>query len=536
MYTFQDLSKIDPKDEKKRIDFVFSAIQQHKDTDLYQTALLADEYDRQRNRTILEYQKTLVTLSGKIVQDRWSPNHKTTCGFFPYFLTQQVQYLLDNGVNWNGTKINVPEGTPGAIPELVWDRYPAPNNENDEGESHYEYKLIVDLGTSDKLGKDFDQRLEKVARMALSGGVAFGFWNYDHMDVFSVLEFVPLYDEDNGAMMAGIRFWQVADNKPLRATLYEVDGYTDYEWNKNDEGKYMGAVLHERQAYKTVRKRTKAEGDIIYDGLNYDTFPIVPCWGNPHRQSEIVGIQEQIDAYDLVKNGFLNDADTAVLYWIIQGAGGMDNSELTKFMERIKMTHTASLDDGQSVEPVTVEIPYNAREVLLDRLKNDIYRDYGALDVDKLSGAATATEIKAAYEPMNIKSGQFETCIHEFLHGILAIVGIDDEPSFTRSVLVNENEMIQTVISAADFTGDEYTTRKVLTILGDGDQADLILTQKDADEMDRFGMDEGEEETDDEELPEEDAGVDIDDELGGDESALDDLDKEIENLLKDLGA
>ena len=29
-------------------------------------------------------------------------------------------------------------------------------------------------------------------------------------------------------MKAGIRFWQVAQDKPMRATLYESDGFTEY--------------------------------------------------------------------------------------------------------------------------------------------------------------------------------------------------------------------------------------------------------------------------------------------------------------------
>lgn len=510
MYTYQDFQKVGD-DERKRIDFIFSAIQKHKSTELYQTALLADEYDRQRNRTILEYQKTLTTLAGKIVPDRWSPNNKTTSGFFPYFLTQQVQYLLAKGVTWQGVKVSVPQGTPDAVPEIVWDELP--KDGSGEVKYHVEYFVNISLDTDKKLGTEFNLRLKDIARKALSGSVAFGFWNLDHLDVFSVLEFVPLYDENNGALMTGIRFWQVDPKKPLRATLYEIDGITDYEWNRNDENQYEGAVIKDKRAYNTVISSTKAEGNIIYDGRNYDTFPIVPCWGNPHKQSELVGIQEQIDAYDLVKNGFLNDMDTAQLYWIIKGAGGMDASELTKFLERIKMTHIASVDDGQDAVPTTVEIPHNARETILERLRNDLYRDYGALDIDRLSGAATATEIRAAYEPMDIKSGQFESCIHDFLHGILNIMGIEDEPVFTRSVLINMQEEVQTVLSAADYTSGEYTTRKVLNILGDGDQADIVLMQQQTDEMDKFGGDDDEEPKEDVDDRPEDETAD-DDEKG----------------------
>lgn len=482
MDTYNDLVAVG-EDEQKRIDFVYSAIQKHKKTDLYQTAVLADEYDRQRNRTILQYEKTVTNVFGKIVPDKWSPNHKTTCGFFPYFLTQQNQYLLGKGIQWAGKVFVVPEGTPEAVRKLVWDN-------PEKGEYHDEWQVSVDMGTSDKLGNDFDLRLKEAGRAALSGGVSFGFWNLDHLEVFKVLEYTPLFDEEDGAMKAGIRFWQVASDKPLRATLYELDGYTDIIWNKNDKGNYEGQIFNPKRPYKRISTMTAAEGNIIYDGENYPTFPIVPLWANPHRQSELVGIQEQIDAYDLVKNGFLNDIDTAQLYWIIKGAGGMDVPELERFLEQLQMNHVVNVDDGQDAEAHTVEIPYAARETILNRIKSDLYHDYGALDVENLSGAATATEILAAYEPMDEKADQYEACVHQFLHGILEIIGVEDEPIFTRSVMINKAEDIQTVLSASEYTGDEYTTKKVLSILGDSDQANVILMQKEADEMDRLGDDE----------------------------------------------
>jgi hypothetical protein len=73
----------------------------------------------------------------------------------------------------------------------------------------------------------------------------------------------------------------------------------------------------------------------------------------------------------------------------------------------------------------------------------------------------------------------------EFLRGVLKIAGVDDEPSFTRSKLVNVNEEVQTVMQAATALDDEYVTRKVMTLLGDIDQIDEALERMDADELQR---------------------------------------------------
>jgi len=232
---------------------------------------------------------------------------------------------------------------------------------------------------------------------------------------------------------------------------------------------------------------SEADKEPIYDGRNYPTFPIVPLYGNPYKQSEIIGIREQIDAYDLIKSGFANDLDDASqIYWIVQNAGGMDDIDLAQFVQRIRTVHGASLQDGQTIEAHTLEVPYSARESILNQLRKDLYCDYMALNVEELAGeAVTAKQIQASYEPVNNKTDQYEYCVLEFVKGILAVAGIEDHPTFTRSVLVDKEEEITLLVSAGEFLHPEYVTRRILTLLGDADKADEMLAKMAADEVAR---------------------------------------------------
>ena len=99
MYTYQDFLLV-PDNEEERMAFVKRAIDQHKTTELYKTAIIADEYDRHRNRTIMEYQKILYDVLGRAVPDVWTANYKLPSRFFNRFVTQENQYLLGNGVTW----------------------------------------------------------------------------------------------------------------------------------------------------------------------------------------------------------------------------------------------------------------------------------------------------------------------------------------------------------------------------------------------------------------------------------------------------
>ena len=111
-----------------------------------------------------------------------------------------------------------------------------------------------------------------------------------------------------------------------------------------------------------------------------------------------------------------------------------------------------------------------------------------ALDTKNIAaGAVTATQIKAAYEPLNSKTDEYEYCVRDFLKGLLAIAGIEDEPTFTRSVIVNSQEELQLVIQSAQYLDSEYITRKILTLLGDGDMAEDVLERLAADELSRGG-------------------------------------------------
>lgn len=418
MKTYQDFLEVAEKSDRERMEFVLSAINNHKDSDLYKQAVIAKEYDAHRNVTIANFQKLLYTLNGKVIPDNYSPNYKLRSNFFANFVTQETQYLLGNGVTLR----------------------------KEENKA--------------KLGAGFDTRLQDAAHDALVGGVSYGFWNLDHLEVFDVTEFVPLLDEENGALRSGIRFWQVCTSKPLRATLFEPDGFTQYIRRSGEEM----MVLEPKRGYVAVEATSEIDGTELLAYQNYPGFPIIPMYGNRAKQSELVGQREAIDCYDLIKSGFANTVDDAsVIYWTITNAGGMDEIDMARFKESMRRIGVGLVDDdGAKAEAHTLTIPVEAREALLSRISDDLYRDFQMLDVTKLQGGQkTATEITAAYQSMDNKVDQFEYCVIDFLQALFKIVGIEDEPSFTRSKVTNQLEQTQMVLLAANYLDDETILNKL---------------------------------------------------------------------------
>ena len=448
MKTYQDLMELTM--ESDRMQFCYNAINEYKTSELYKNAYEGDKYARQQNVTITNYRKLLYTMSGKAVADNYTANHKCASNFFSRFMIQRNQSLLGNGVSFN------------------------------------------DEATKEKLGgAEFDYKVVEAGENALTMGVSYGFMNLDHIEVFSALEFVPLWDEETGALRGGIRYWQIDAKKPLRATLYEEDGYTEYIKRKGEDI----AILTEKRAYKLIANSSVALGTEIVGGENYEGFPIVPLWANAKHQSELIGMKENIDCYDLIKSGFANDLDDAsMIYWTINNAGGMDDIDLAKFVERMRTVKASVIDDdGASAQAHTMDVPYQSREAYLKILEDDLYADAMALNTDRIAGGNnTATAIQASYEPLNSALDRYEYQVTKFIKGLMKLIGVDDEPIYKRSRITNQAEETQMILSASEYLDNE-TILKHLPFLS-VDEIEGILDRTTKEEAERFanGVDDAE--------------------------------------------
>lgn len=467
--TFQDFLE-----EPNVLDFIGKAINQHVSSEDYKTAVSADNYDRQKNDTIYNYVRTIFTGTGSQVVDFTAANNRIASNFFHRLNTQRCMYSLGNGISFS---------------------------------DHKEKRVIdgveqtIDL-TDEMLGNDFDTALKDAGYKALIHGVSFGFWNFDKLYVFPLTEFVPLWDEETGALRAGIRFWQLDKDKPLTAILYEEDGYTKFRGGRHS-GKMNFAIVQDKRAYKQNYRYTEADGLEVISGENYGALPIVPLWGSKLHQSTLIGMQRAIDSFDLIRSGFANDlTDCAQIYWILSNCSGMTQAELARFRDRLKIEHIAVADtENSAVTPYTQDIPYQARQAYLDGIRAGIYEDFGGLDVHTISAGSTNDHIDAAYQPLDENADDFEFQIIKFVQQILALMGIEDTPVFKRNRISNQKEQTEMVSQMAQYLDDETILSKIPWI--SVDEIPGILQRKGIEDQDRFNV----ENYDADEEPEEDETV-----------------------------
>ena len=88
------------EDEKARMEFIRSAINEHRESHAYKTAADAEEYYNGLNPTINRYEKIIYDMQGRAHTDMWTANHKLASRFFGLAVDQEVSYLLGNGVTF----------------------------------------------------------------------------------------------------------------------------------------------------------------------------------------------------------------------------------------------------------------------------------------------------------------------------------------------------------------------------------------------------------------------------------------------------
>ena len=110
-----------------------------------------------------------------------------------------------------------------------------------------------------------------------------------------------------------------------------------------------------------------------------------------------------------------------------------------------------------------------------------------ALNVNQIaSGNITATAIMAAYDPMDGNANDFEDQVVEFVDGLLALAGYDENTaySFKRSRIANQQEETNTVLAAAQYL-DHETILRHLPFLS-ADEIDGILDRTTEEEAERY--------------------------------------------------
>ena len=446
MLTYEDLEKCGD-DEKLIRDFIYSMIRQQNDNPRFQEGLVAGEFFRGGDPDMKKYERIVYDVFGAPRIDTFNADHKLTTNLYNLFITQEISYLLGNGITFEDESIK------------------------------------------NKLGNDFDYDLQDLATYAANDSEAYAYLTKDGIEVFNVAcndeeaHFVPIFSIENRKRpKAGFKHWRTAKGEPLNVILYRNTGYSVWQEVDGDLKKVQA-----EKPYDIKYKENKIGEKWDIEAAETSELPIIPLF-YPQHKSAIHNQREKLNAYNLVLSGLVNNTtELNLLYWVIKNADGMQDQDYENFITNLYKSKVLPLPDGVEADPHEVKTDNTSHEIALQRLRAELFQDFKAVDTMNIAGGQkTTVEIKAAYENLNLKCDELEKQIGRFIREMLKFYGFDENAKFhfTRPMNVNMTEFI-TMLNASinNVLNEEDAMKLAYSVLGMIDQYDAAIKKRSADEL-----------------------------------------------------
>ena len=325
----------------------------------------------------------------------------------------------------------------------------------------FTYPPIIDIEDNEEinekvnqsLGNEFERKLKNIGIEASNCGTAWmHYWIETDEDtgeskfkyeVVNTEEIIPVYDNGLERKLKNIiRYYKVKEevlNQLDEITYAYIEYWTDNKmirWKMKDS--FTNTPIEESEDI------THTLGDV----------PFIEFSNNKEKQSDLEKIKSLLDLKDVVVSGFANDIeDIQQIIYILENYGGTDLNEFLSDLKRYKTVKTESIDGNSGgLSTLSIDIPVEARNVLIEYLKKQIYESGQGLQQDiEVTGSVSGVALKFYYRKLELKSGlletEFRTSINHLIKAILKFLGITENykisQTYTRNMISNDLEAAQ---------------------------------------------------------------------------------------------
>lgn len=316
-------------------------------------------------------------------------------------------------------------------------------------------KTNINEKVNEILGEEFPKKLKNQCIEASNCGISWvHYWISEKVNEGNVVE-------DSKFKYALVPTEQIIPiyGGGLEETLEAIiRHYIVYEYDEAEEKDIAYKYIEYWTNTEWVTYKLKADSDISEDNLVVPAetithilgeVPFIQFNNNLKGQSDLSKYKALIDLIDRVMSGFANDLDDIqqVIY-ILENYGGTD---LAEFLGDLKKYKAIKADGGGGVKPLQIEIPVEARKLIIEILEKRIYETGQGLPQDVGSVANTSsTTLKFFYRKLELKSGLCETefrgSINKLVKAILKYLNLSHtkiNQTWTRNMISNDLEMAQ---------------------------------------------------------------------------------------------
>ncbi|TPR41263.1 phage portal protein [Apilactobacillus micheneri] len=194
--------------------------------------------------------------------------------------------------------------------------------------------------------------------------------------------------------------------------------------------------------------------------------PFIKFSKNIMETPELNKYKGSIDIYDKVYNGFANDLeDIQQTILILKGYGG---TSLNEFIDNLKKYKAIKVkDDGNGhngVDQLQIEIPTEARNIMLETTRDKIFMDGQGIDPNKFmdNAALSGKAIKGLYSHLELKASTtekyFRPALAMLIRMILKVNNVSDymtrniSQKWSRTKVENDLETAQEINYLKDNT------------------------------------------------------------------------------------
>lgn len=344
---------------------------------------------------IKNYRLFYYNADGKLVEDKARSNVKISHPFFTELVDQAVQYMLSGQEGF--IKSDIPE-------------------------------LQAELDAYFNENEDFTAELSEVLQGCMAKGFEYmyayknaeGKISFMCADSIGVVE-VRAKDTDDGCEYVIYHYVDRIEKGKKKIKRIQVwDSMNIYYYVQDGEGNI------ELDASEPINPKPhtlyKKEGDAKTFFENFGFIPFFRLDNNKKQVSNLKIIKELIDDYDLMASSLSNnliDFDTPI--HVVKGFEGDSLDELQQNLKTKKIIGMESTDSGAGVDIMTVDVPFQARQVKLDLDEKNIYRFGMGLNTSGLkdTNATTNIAIKAAYSLLDLKCSKLEIRLKQFIRKLL---------------------------------------------------------------------------------------------------------------------
>ena len=325
---------------------------------------------------------------------------------------------------------------------------------------------------TDQLGSSFDNVLQQLAINASLGGVGWlHVWNGEKDGKFNYAvvrtnQIRAIYNNDiERDLLAVIRTYKNIDEDGNEYT------YTEY-WDKESVSYFKhksnidNMVINDRITIQPDEflNETKSVNTIDH---HFGRVPFIFFNNNYMQTPDLIRYKGQIDAYDNVYNGFMNDLQD--IEQIILVLKGYEGTELDEFWDMIKSQVVKIGDEetanGAGLDKLTIDIPVEARNSFLDRTFDDIFVKGQGVNPTKLElGNNSGVALKMLYTQLELKASQVEAQFRPALERLVKfamfgqvaeVESLTVEQTWHRASISNKLEQADIISKLATITSEE---------------------------------------------------------------------------------